>query len=102
VDFWPIIILNASVKIISKILTNGLREVLGDIIGDHQTGFLKGKSILDTIAAAQEVLHFTKRNKTSSYILKLDFEEAYVRWTQIASWRLRTLGGFRKIYCKRV
>ena len=67
--------LNASVKIIAKVLANRLREVLGDIIKDHQTGLLKSRSILDSIVIAKEVLHSTKRNKTRDFTLKMGFEK---------------------------
>ena len=54
--FRTISILNASVKIISKVLANRLREVLGDIIDDNQTGFLKGRNIMESTVAVQEVI----------------------------------------------
>ena len=76
-DFKPISVLNASVKIISKVIANKLSEVLGNFIDDNLFGFLKGRSILESIAAAQEVIQFTKRNKVSGYMLKLNFEKAY-------------------------
>jgi len=76
-DFRPISILNASVKIISKVLANRLREVLEGFIDDQQSEFLKGRSILESIATAQEVIQFAKRNKTPGFIMKLDFEKAY-------------------------
>ena len=41
-DFIPISVLNASVKIISKVLTDRPRDVLEEFIGDHQTGLIKG------------------------------------------------------------
>ena len=59
--------MNASVKIIYKELANRLRDVLGDIIDGHQTGFLKGRCTLDLITTAQEVMKFTKRNKVSGF-----------------------------------
>ena len=63
-------------KIITKALANRLREVLGDMIDDNQTGFF-GRNILESIAAAQEVIQFNKRNKTPRFMLKLDFEKTY-------------------------
>ena len=81
-DFRPISVLNASVKIISNVLANKIIDVLGDTIDDHQTGFLKSRSILESIDTAQEVIHFTKRHKKSGFLLKFDFEKAYdtVEW----------------------
>jgi len=81
-DFRPISVLNGSVKIISKVLANMLREVLEVIIDDHQSGFLKGRNTLNFVATAQEVIQFTKRNKIPRFMLKLDFEKTYdtVKW----------------------
>ena len=53
-DFRPISVLNASVKIISKVLANRLSEVLVDCIDDNLSGFLKGRSILESIAAGSK------------------------------------------------
>ena len=76
-DFRPISVLNASLKIISKVLAKRILDVLGDTIDDHRIGFLKVKSTLESIAAAKDVIQFTKRNKALGFILKLDFEKAY-------------------------
>ena len=79
-DFRPISLLNAPVKIILKVLANRLRGVLGERIEDHQSDFLKGsfgRSMMESIVMAQEVIQFTKRNRIPGYLLKLDFEKAY-------------------------
>ena len=80
-DFKPISVLNTSLKIILKVLANRLGRfceiLLGDIVEDHQTGVLKGRNILYSIATAQDTLHFTKRNKTRGFMLKLDFKKTY-------------------------
>ena len=81
-DFRLISILNASVKIMSKVLDKRIREVLGNLIDDRQTWFLKGRSILESIEVAQEVIQFFKQIKTPRFLLKLDFQKAYdmVEW----------------------
>ena len=81
-DFRPISVLNVSVKILTKVLANRRKNVLGDIINDHQSGFLKGRCILDSIASTQQVIQFSKRNGNSGYMLKPNFEKAYdtVEW----------------------
>jgi len=72
-DFMPFSVLNASVKILSKMLANRLIGVLGEMIKDHQSSSLKSRSTLNFMAAAQEVIQFTKRNKILIFMLKLDF-----------------------------
>ena len=69
--------LNASMKIISKVLAKMLRYVLEEVIDCTQKGFLKGRSTLDSIATTLEVIQFAKQNKTPGFMLKLDFKKAY-------------------------
>jgi len=76
-NFRPISVLIEKVKIISKVLANRLREILREMIKDHQSGFIKGRSTLDSITMAYEVIQFTKRNKIKGFMLKPDFEKAY-------------------------
>lgn len=46
-------------------------------VDEKQTGFIIGRSIIDSIATTQEVLHQYKKTKMSMYLLKIDFEKAY-------------------------
>ena len=48
-EFRPISVLNAYVKIISKVLANRLKNILGVLIGDHESGFLRDRSPIDSI-----------------------------------------------------
>lgn len=77
-QFRPICLLNAIYKIITKVLTLRLTEIVGRIIGKNQTAFIPGKNILDGVVILQEVLH-ELRVKKGGVILKLDFEKAYDR-----------------------
>lgn len=69
-------------KIITKILANRLKSVLGNLIGDYQAGFVRGRFILDNVTTAEEVVHSCRKRKEPGYLLKLDFEKAYdtVNW----------------------
>lgn len=81
-DFWPIALLNCSVKTISKVLANRMSQVIGELVRDYQSGFIKGRSILNGVAIIKEVIHQCKRIKHKGYLLKLDFEKAYdtINW----------------------
>ena len=76
-DFWPICLLNGTVKIISKIPANRISKVLSSLIGDYQNGFIAGRSILERVVLAQEIVQYCAKNKTPSMMLKLDFLKAY-------------------------
>jgi hypothetical protein len=69
-------------KIFTKVLTNRLVPVAKKIIGTNQTGFIKGRNILEGVVVLHEVLHELYRSKARGLILKIDFEKAYdrARW----------------------
>lgn len=76
-EFRPIALLNSSVKIISKILANRLSLLLTKLIGDYQSGFIKGHNILKGVVEMHEIIHQTRKTRQGRYMLKLDFEKAY-------------------------
>ena len=63
-DFKPILLLNTSVKIITKLLANRFQKVLPTLLHKNQYGFIKHKTIHDCIAWALEYLHFINQNKS--------------------------------------
>lgn len=56
-DYTPISLINCSLKMLSKILTNRLSKVIGKIISPNQTGFIKGRQISEGILITNEVIH---------------------------------------------
>lgn len=66
-------------KIISKILAARLQVV----VSETQTGFMKGRSILDGVLTGNEVVKWLKKKKKPGALLNLDFRKAYdtVRWS---------------------
>ncbi|GKE88664.1 RNA-directed DNA polymerase, eukaryota, partial [Tanacetum coccineum] len=81
-DFRPISLIGSLYKIIAKILANWLVTVLGDIVNDVQSAFIKDRQILDGPFILNEIFQWCKLKKKHSFILKIDFEKAYdsVRW----------------------
>ena len=55
-DFKPISMVGCVYKIISKLLARRLQQVIGFLIGPHQSSFIKGRQILDGALIAGELI----------------------------------------------
>jgi hypothetical protein len=76
-DFRPISLCNLIYKIISKVISNRIKPILGRSLSAEQLGFLKGRRIHDAIGAAHECLHSIKQKKLKALIMKLDLKKAF-------------------------
>ncbi|PNX76321.1 cysteine-rich receptor-like protein kinase, partial [Trifolium pratense] len=56
---------------------NRLRLVIGSVISESQTAFVKDRQILDGILIANEVVDEARRSKKELMLFKVDFEKAY-------------------------
>ena len=56
-DFNPISMVGCVYKIITKILARRLSVVMGSLVGEVQTAFIKGRQILDGALIACETVH---------------------------------------------
>ena len=74
--------MNVDYKGITKVLTNRFSLLAQTVIGSNQTGFVKGRNILEGVVVLHEIIHELKSTKKRGLILKIDFEKAYdkVRW----------------------
>ncbi|XP_019223731.1 PREDICTED: uncharacterized protein LOC109205471 [Nicotiana attenuata] len=80
----PISLSKFTAKIISKILSRRLNPILGKLISENQSGFVKGRLITENILQAQEIAQgVNKKNRGGNVIIKLDMAKAYDRisWT---------------------
>jgi hypothetical protein len=62
-DFRPISLVGCLYKVLSKVLANRLRNVIGKVISENQSAFVKGRQILDGILIANEMVDDAKRNR---------------------------------------
>jgi hypothetical protein len=76
-DFRPISLVGSLYKILAKVLANRLRMVIGSMISESQTTFVKDRQILDGILIANEVVDEVRKSKIELMLFKVDFEKAY-------------------------
>ncbi|KAJ0694981.1 putative RNA-directed DNA polymerase [Helianthus annuus] len=81
-NYRPINLIGAITKLISTVLANRLKKVIGSVISESQSAFLKGKFILDGPLIINELFNWGKKLKKKLFFLKIDFEKAYdnVNW----------------------
>jgi hypothetical protein len=60
-----------------KILANRLRVVIGSVISETQTTFVKDRQILDGILIANEVVDEVLQSKKELLLFKVDFKKVY-------------------------
>ena len=75
----PITILNSAYKILAKVLSLRLQPMPETLIHSTQTGFVKGRSILDNIFTFWEAVSLARMQREPLAMLLLDFEKAYDR-----------------------
>lgn len=81
-DLRPISLCNVVYKILAKILVNRLQRVLPKCISKEHSGFISGRTILDNVMVATEIIHYLKcktGGRKGEAALKIDINKAYDR-----------------------
>lgn len=83
--FRPIALCNVIYKVITKVIENRLKPMLSMLISPEQSGYVKGRKILDGIILTHEIIHSLKNSKQACMILKIDLSKAFdkLSWTYI-------------------
>ena len=81
-DFRPISMVGSIYKIIAKILSSRLKDVITPLIDETQNAFVGNRQILDGVLIANESLRWLKNNRISGALIKIDFQMAYdsINW----------------------
>ncbi|GJW69800.1 RNA-directed DNA polymerase, eukaryota, reverse transcriptase zinc-binding domain protein [Tanacetum coccineum] len=77
-DYRPIACCNVIYKVISKILTNRIKNALTRIVNPSQSAFIPGRQITDNILLTQELLRgYNWKNGAKRVALKIDIQKSY-------------------------
>ena len=60
-DFRPISLLGRLYKLLAKVLTNRIKNVIGRVVSSDQNAFVMGRQILDASLIANEVIDSWKK-----------------------------------------
>ncbi|OAE26838.1 hypothetical protein AXG93_1429s1030 [Marchantia polymorpha subsp. ruderalis] len=78
-DWRPLTMLTTDYKIIARILAGRLQMLLQKVVSPQQTGFIKGRHMLDNVLALWMAQDAARTYKRQGMFVKLDFEKAYDR-----------------------
>jgi hypothetical protein len=76
-DFRPISLVGSLYKILAKLLVNRLKGVIGSVVSEAQSTFVKNRQILDGILIANEVVDEARRCKKDLMLFKVNYEKFY-------------------------
>ncbi len=78
-NYRPISLINVDDKILAKILTTRLEEVVPLLIHQDQVGFMRGRSSADNMRRLLHIMWKTRNQDTPTVAFSLDAEKAFDR-----------------------
>lgn len=87
-DFRPISCVNTLYKVISRLLTNRIQEILFHVISPSRSAFIKGRLLSENVLLATGIVHgYNRKNISRRGMLKVDLRKAFdsIRWDFILS-----------------
>ena len=76
-NWRPISLLNVDTKIISKVLSGRIKEVLPSLISSNQTAYVDGRIISESGRLISDILEITDLCKQNGILLTIDIEKAF-------------------------
>ena len=78
IENWrPLSLTNVDSKIASKAIARRIQRVLPDIVHHNQSGFMKNRSISETIRTILDIMDYTSHEEIPGILLFVDFEKAF-------------------------
>ncbi|KAM8977058.1 2-(3-amino-3-carboxypropyl)histidine synthase subunit 1 [Pelodytes ibericus] len=78
-SYRPISLLNVDVKLLAKILSNRLKDILPTLIHRDQVGFTPGREARDNTVKLINLIHYAHTNQKPTLLLSIDAEKAFDR-----------------------
>ena len=97
-DFRPISLSNSIYLIITNVLANRLRGLLGTLISPLQSAFVPGRQMTDSVVVAEEIIAAWRRSGTTGFVWKMDFAKAYDSLDWRFLWNVLKRRGFPKVW----
>ena len=76
-NWRPITLLTTIYKMASGCISHRIKKVLGTVISDEQTGFIKGRFLADNLRFLYDILYETKNQNIPGLLIAIDFEKAF-------------------------
>ena len=79
------LLLNFDYKLLTKVIANRIKNVLPQIISTTQTGYVKERTIEDSVRYIQDIINFVHSNNSPGILLMIDFNKAFdsIEWNFI-------------------
>jgi len=91
-NYRPISLLNVDYKILTKVLANRVKKVIGGLVQPTQSYSVPGRDIADTIATVRDVIEYMKRDRKGGIVIGIDWNKAFDRVEH--EYLFRVLGKF--------
>lgn len=78
-DWRPISLLNSDYKVLSKVISNRLRDVAAKIIQDHQVCAVPDRRIVDNLILLRDMIYFANSHNSPLIVESIDLEKAFDR-----------------------
>ena len=76
-NWRPITLLNCDYKIIAAVLAGRLQKVIGSIVNETQTGYIKGRLASTNVRLVKDVIRYLRNNNQSGAVMLVDFTKAF-------------------------
>ena len=97
-NYRPITLLNVDYKILSKVLANRIKDVLGEIVHSDQVGYIKDRNIGEAARLIDDMF-FHSENNSNYFLIAVDFEKAFDSVGHDFLFEVLELFGFGEMFC---